>query len=377
MVRMKEFPISHDKFFYEAYLYYNPMFLMSMMVWLWGLNMYGFLEARIPYAKVFDLEYDHLTHHDIWKIASCMTVVVLTSMTAYLYFYSQNMILEAALQPILLYVLMSVLLWLPSNVLYMRTRFDFLRTIVRLTFPIQTVSFAESLMADVLTSLAKPISDMERSICRMYHHQATTGACLEADAVCGGHSIYTPCILAFPYFSRFLQCLRQYRDTKDEMFLHNALKYATTSAIIFLPVLKYHVAPELWVSQVKPLWLMCTVLNSCCLFYWDITNDWEFGLLSSPWGARKQYLRPILLYRQHWVYYWAIGSNLVMRCAWTYKLSSHLRHNFKLVFFFSVLEMLRRFQWIFFRVEVAAIKLPSYCHCPTQVKILRFFVKGK
>jgi hypothetical protein len=67
------------------------------------------------------------------------------------------------------------------------------------------------------------------------------------------------------------------------------------------------------------------------------------------------------------VYYWAIGSNLVMRCAWTYKLSSHLRHNFKLVFFFSVLEMLRRFQWIFFRVEVAAIKLPSFCHCPTQV----------
>jgi hypothetical protein len=38
---------------------------------------------------------------------------------------------------ILLYVLMSVLLWLPSDVLYMRTRFDFLRTIVRLTFPIQ------------------------------------------------------------------------------------------------------------------------------------------------------------------------------------------------------------------------------------------------
>jgi hypothetical protein len=34
------------------------------------------------------------------QIASCMTVVVLTSMTAYLYFYSQNMILEAALQPV-------------------------------------------------------------------------------------------------------------------------------------------------------------------------------------------------------------------------------------------------------------------------------------
>ncbi len=59
------------------------------------------------------------------------------------------------------------------------------------------------------------------------------------------------------------------------------------------------------------------------------------------------------------VYYWAIGSNLVMRGAWTYKLSAHLRHNFRTVFFFSFLEMCRRFQWIFFRVEIAAIKLSN------------------
>jgi len=37
MVRMKEFPISHDKFFYEVYLYYNPMFLMVSIVYLWML----------------------------------------------------------------------------------------------------------------------------------------------------------------------------------------------------------------------------------------------------------------------------------------------------------------------------------------------------
>jgi hypothetical protein len=59
------------------------------------------------------------------------------------------------------------------------------------------------------------------------------------------------------------------------------------------------------------------------------------------------------------VYYWSIGSNMVLRGAWTYKLSAHLRHNFKTVFFFSFLEMLRRFQWVFFRVEIAAIKLSN------------------
>lgn len=64
--------------------------------------------------------------------------------------------------------------------------------------------------------------------------QVATGACLEADAVCGGHSIYAPCILAFPYFSRFLQCLRQYRDTKDEMFLHNGVCSDKTTLLFWI-----------------------------------------------------------------------------------------------------------------------------------------------
>lgn len=44
-------------------------------------------------------------------------------------------------------------------------------------------------------------------------------------------------------------------------------------------------------------------------------------------------------------------SNLVLRCAWTYKLSAHLQHNYLTVFTITALEMFRRFQWIFFRVE--------------------------
>jgi hypothetical protein len=59
---------TRDKFFLEVYLYYNPVFLTALMVWLWGINIYVFLNARIPYAKVFELEHIHLTHHEIWKV---------------------------------------------------------------------------------------------------------------------------------------------------------------------------------------------------------------------------------------------------------------------------------------------------------------------
>lgn len=51
------------------------------------------------------------------------------------------------------------------------------------------------------------------------------------------------------------------------------------------------------------------------------------------------------------VYFWVIGTNLILRCTWTYKLSSHLRHNYLTVFTITALEIFRRFQWAFFRVE--------------------------
>ncbi|KAK7817023.1 putative lrr receptor-like serine/threonine-protein kinase [Quercus suber] len=45
------------------------------------------------------------------------------------------------------------------------------------------------------------------------------------------------------------------------------------------------------------------------------------------------------------VYFWVMGSNLVLRWAWTYKLSAHLRHNYLTVFAVAALEIFRRFQW--------------------------------
>ncbi|CAK9862679.1 unnamed protein product [Sphagnum jensenii] len=354
---------TRDKFFLEVYLYYNPVCLMALMVWLWGVNVYVFLNTRIPYAKVFELEHNHLTHHEIWKIASWMTVAWITSMTAYLYLYSHGMVFHAASQPILLYILVPLVLGLPLDIFHMQTRFYFLRTLLRLTLPVQPISFADFFLADVLTSMAKVLSDLERSVCRMYHQQVATVAWLEPGDTCGSHSIHIPIVLAIPYVIRFLQCIRQYHDTKDKTCLANALKYFSTFPVILLSAMKYHVLQELWEGQLRPLWLFFAVLNSCYCFYWDIRKDWDIGFVSPS----NIYIYDDMFHGCKQVYYWAIGSNLALRGAWTYKLSAHLRHNFKTVFFFSLLEMCRRFQWIFFRVEIAAIKFSN--SSPTLPKV--------
>lgn len=335
---------------YETFLYYNPLFLVAAMLWLWGINLRVFAASRVNYAKVFDLDNTHLIWKEIMMIASWITLIVLTSMTSYLYLSSHNSYLAAS-QPVLLYSVLPLMLVLPFDVFYVTSRIFFLRTLLRIFLPFQPITFADFFLADILTSMAKVLSDLERATCRMFHGQVATLSWFEPDSTCGSHSVWIPCVLALPYLCRFFQCLRQYNDTKDKTCIFNALKYATSFPVILLSALKYHVAMEMWEGVYRPLWLFLGLINTCFSFYWDIRRDWDLNFFSSLCNTKYPLLRPNLLYTYHWVYYAAIGSNLLLRWAWAYKLSAHLRHNYITVFLMTALEILRRFQWVFFRVE--------------------------
>ncbi|XP_059449713.1 uncharacterized protein LOC132180785 [Corylus avellana] len=348
-----------DLFLYEAFLYYNPLLLVTMMVWLWGINLWFFSQANVNYAKIFDLDQNHLTHREIWKCATWMTIIVPTSMTAYLYLYSHGEVSLAASQPVFLYCGVAMVLIFPFDIFYLSSRYYLLRTLWRILLPLQAISFSDFFLADILTSMAKVFSDLERSVCRMVHRQVATIAWFEADSVCGSHSVAIPVILVLPYLFRFFQCLRQYKDTGEKTAVLNALKYSTAVPVIFLSALKYHVFPDRWTSFYRPLWLLSSVLNSLYSFYWDVTRDWDLSGFTRIFKFNKPHLCSNLLHGRKWVYFWVIGSNLVMRCTWTYKLSAHLRHNYLTVFGITALEIFRRFQWIFFRVENELNKMNS------------------
>ncbi|OAY33153.1 SPX and EXS domain-containing protein 1 isoform X1 [Manihot esculenta] len=348
-----------DLFLYEAFLYYNPLLLVTMMVWLWGVNLWVFAQSTINYAKIFDLDQNHLTHREIWKVSTWMTIIVPTSMTAYLYLYSHGEVSLAASQPVLLYLAVVMVLIFPFDIFHLSSRYYFLRTLWRIVFPLQAITFSDFFLADILTSMSKVFSDLERSACRMVHRQVATIAWFEADSVCGSHSIAIPLVLVSPYIFRLFQCLRQYKDTREKTSLFNALKYSTAVPVIFLSALKYHVFPDKWTNFYRPLWLLSSVLNSLYSFYWDVTRDWDLSCFTRIFKFNKTSLCSYLLYGRKWVYFWVIGSNLILRCTWTYKLSAHLRHNYLTVFTITALEMIRRFQWVFFRVENEWNKMSS------------------
>lgn len=42
----------------------------ALMVWLWGINLWVFAQGGVNYAKIFDLDQNHLTHGEIWKVST-------------------------------------------------------------------------------------------------------------------------------------------------------------------------------------------------------------------------------------------------------------------------------------------------------------------
>ena len=104
---------------------------------------------------------------------------------------------------------------------------------------------------------------------------------------------------------------------------------------------------------------LCFVFfNSFYSFYWDVAKDWDLTLFSStrernsrdhPWGLRRH-----THFHKKQIYYAAIIIDMILRCTWSLKLSPHLDHFNDLeggIFIMEFLEVLRRWMWIFFRVE--------------------------
>jgi hypothetical protein len=104
--------------------------------------------------------------------------------------------------------------------------------------------------------------------------------------------------------------------------------------------------------------LFSVFVNSFYSFYWDVAKDWDLSLFSSsrerndpehPYGLRQH-----RYFHAQEMYYTAIAIDLLLRCTWSFKLSPHLDHFNDLeggIFLMELMEVVRRWMWIFFRVE--------------------------
>jgi len=322
---------------------------------------------------VFELDDSrvHLSHRQVFNVASWCTAVYAGNLAVFLRAAASGNDGIAAMMPLTLYISAPAVLLAPWDVWHARSRRFFTQTLRRMAMPaLQPISFADFFLADVACSMAKSFSDVERAVCSML-----MGAVMDAvdnGGTCGSKSWKIPMALAAPSIIRLLQCARQYRDTRQASCLWNALKYSSAFPVIVLSSLKYHVSHDAWLGFYRPAWLVFSLINTAYSYYWDIKHDWDLTLFSDACGGNKggsvtgsrperrqkyPFLRPTLIYERSEAYYFAIVSNFLLRASWTYKLSSHLRHNSGTILLVTALEITRRFQWSLFRVEKAYLQI--------------------
>ena len=114
-------------------------------------------------------------------------------------------------------------------------------------------------------------------------------------------------------------------------------------------------------TPAKAHWVFWLVVKTLYCTVWDWTQDWSL-FQSRAFDSRPFpiFLRPQRLYDYTFFYYFAIVSNFAMRCSWSIALSvNHVLLPDYWSPLMALVEIVRRSQWLVFRVENRHIELSN------------------
>ncbi|KAI9674460.1 MAG: protein-ER retention protein [Caeruleum heppii] len=388
-----------DAFSLVLPLPYRVSLIIVLGIWAWGLNLHylSFLKIDVPNL----IRYPHRhsstlpSHHlSVYRLATLLTIPLFLSILLFwtLTYGNPRLVLTHELLPQSYLILLILIFALPIQYLSRSGRYRFLSTLRRVSIggiaEAPDLKFGDILLADVLTSYAKVLGDLFVSLCMFFSSGVSSTA--KPNRGCGG-SYVVPLIISIPSVIRLRQCLIEYLRVRrlnaknggvigpagwGGQHLANALKYSSAFPVIILSALQRGYDPaKIGLSETTlfRLWLLAVFLNSFYSFYWDVTKDWDLSLLtqlftsppsttssttkppSHPYG-----LRPALHLQTSTIYYLAILLDFLLRCTWSFKLSPHLDHFNDLeggIFVMELLEVGRRWMWIFLRVETEWVRV--------------------
>ena len=204
-----------------------------------------------------------------------------------------------------------------------------------------------------LCSLVNVLNDLSYGVCFYVSGDFLS----EQSTFCKSFSSETQWVLALlPYWFRFAQCLKRYKDSGATRQLWNAGKYALSLNTTFWSSMNKHFPSTFTVP-----WVACAVISTLASYSWDLKADWgllEWRSPSNPadrsFRARMnaRFLRRQRVLRWSFPYYFAMVSDGLFRLAWVATISSPdslgnlvgiPADYFKSIIY--SLEVLRRNQW--------------------------------
>ncbi|KAH8890864.1 EXS-domain-containing protein [Thozetella sp. PMI_491] len=377
-----------DSFSLTFPLPYRVAFIIVAAVWGWGLNLHYLYLLKIDVPSLIRYpgrsSSSQLPHHlSTYRLASVLSISSGASLLVFWLFSHRNpkLVIDYDWIPMTNLLVLALLFVVPLRSLSVSHtgRSRLLWTLRRVSIggiaEAKDGKFGDILLADVLTSYAKVLGDLYVCLCMFFSHDGS--ATKRPDRSCGG-TVVIPLLLAVPSAIRLRQCLIEYIRVRNAPYkesvgwggqhLANAAKYSTAFPVIIFSALQRNLVPEnpAVSTALYRAWVGACLLNSLYSFYWDVAKDWDLTLFSSvrernspehPFGLRRR-----LLIHGPALYYAVIGLDLVLRCTWSLKLSPHLDRftDFESsIFIIEFLEVLRRWIWIFFRVETEWVRNTS------------------
>ncbi|KAK1065091.1 protein-ER retention protein [Friedmanniomyces endolithicus] len=343
---------------------YRLATVLVLGIWLWGVNLQVLHDHGVdtPSLIRYPAHAGPPPHLSVYRFATALSSPILASLGTYwliTHGCQKELVVATNVLPNLTLLLVVALAFLiPQRWLYPRQvwpaagRTRLLNTLRRISVGglarTEDGKFGDVLLADALTSYARIFSDIYIAVYMMLTRRSTTGPLDRS-------SIWTvPIIMAFPFLIRFRQCIAD-----NQPF--NALKYATAfPAIAFSVMLRLQRGTPAE-GNTAVIWFVALLVNALYSFWWDVTKDWGLTVFTTkrvspeyPYGLRRT-----LMFGHPAYYYGIIFVDFLLRLALALKLSPHLEHFYEVeggIFLLEVLEVCRRFLWVFFRVETEWVR---------------------
>ncbi|KAI3719932.1 hypothetical protein L6452_20838 [Arctium lappa] len=322
--------------------------LLFLHLFLYGCNIFMWRKTRINYSFIFELSpTQELKYRDVFLICTMSMTAVVGVLFVHLslmdkgYSYSQ---VDSI--PGLLLLVFLVLLVCPLNIIYKSSRYRLLSVLRNIILsPLYKVAMLDFFMADQLCSQVPMLRNLEYVAC----YYITGSYKTEDYGYCVRTKNYRDLAYAvsfLPYYWRAVQCARRWLDEGDTGHLINLGKYVSAMLAAGAKVAYEKEKSVGWLCLVVIISSIATVYQ----LYWDFVKDW--GLLQI--NSKNPWLRNELILRRKFIYFFSMGLNLVLRLAW---LQTVLHYKFGSIdyrltgLFLAALEVIRRGQWNFYRLE--------------------------
>ena len=320
-----------------------------------GICLYILRKYRINYIYIFDINsksslgpgemfQNGMLFLSLWNI-----LLVCAKLSINFNFFNSNY----ALFSFIVNIMMVILIFLPYHILYYTFRKGIITTFIHNLVPYgkNNVRFKDFFLGEVITSYTKPICSMI-----LAYNLMACPKCRKANSREDYNRNNIPCLIAmfYPFVIRLLQCINKYYYTHLK-FPHLCGCFKAFGAIIF--------NISQWVynnSQTDRNYYIYVTLGfviQTFMYWWELYVDWGLFRVNN----NHLFLRDKITYPK-FTYYIAIVTDGILRYLWSFNLFLyHIPTEYDELYNFgtAILEIIRKIQWIIFRLENENLNNPE------------------